>query len=114
MDSRSPALQTRLETLVEQFARFREHAKPHQRVPQSLRVAAVTLVQAGVKPSIVGKRCGLQTAQLKAWRERVDVPSMLLTTPRVLQVVASPVGDNSEARARVTIEGKKVVIELPF
>ena len=107
-----PTLNERLDALREMYAEYRAHAKPRERVPDDLRAATLDLIEAGVPQGIVEASCNVQNRQLDRWRDRRGgvgpVPSA-----RVLRVVESPRAATG-GTAKVTIEGKRIIIELPL
>ena len=111
-----PTLNERLDALQEQYAEYRAHAKPRERVPDNLRAATLDLIDAGVPRGVVEASCGVQQRQLAFWRDRRSGLAPF-PVPRVLKVVDAPVtaapASTPGATARVIIEGKRIIIELP-
>jgi len=66
----------RVSSLRKRFARFRRAHKPHTRIPDELRAAAVAAVQRGVAPSILKMTCGVSSRQLGQWRPKTTKASV--------------------------------------
>lgn len=107
-----PTLTARLNALQQRYAEYRTHARPRGRVPEDLRTATLELVDAGLKPGVVEKSCCLQWGQLKRWRER-RIARMGSRSTRILEVVDGNASAPMET-ARVTVEGKRLVLEFPL
>lgn len=101
----------RLAALQGEYAEYRARAKPRERVPDALRVATLVLIDSGVRLRAVLDACRLQHHQIARWRVQRD-GSPASPAPRVLKVVDAP--SAPDAAARVTIEGRRIVIELPL
>ena len=106
------SLNDRIAGIAEQFAEFRARAKPRERVPEDLRVAILALTDAGVSLSTAARACGIQLGQLIRWRDRRVMAAP--PPPRILKVVDTPAPPTSDECARVTIDGRRIVIELPL
>ena len=112
MSDHDPTLRDRLDALAEEYAEFRARGKPHSRVSDALRIATLDLIAAGLSQGVIERSCGLQSGQIKRWRARLsDISSA--KPPRILEVVADR-PDKSDRSARVIIEGKRIIIELPL
>ena len=105
----APTPGDRLQALADQYATYRENAKPRERVPDALRAATLDLIDSGISPGVVVAACRVQRPQLALWRRRRSGRGD--REPRILQVVEAPATGSS---VRVTIESKRIVIELPL
>ncbi len=54
--------------LVGAFARFRSKHKRGSRIPDELRAAALLVLEQGVTPVELQRRCGVSWGQIMAWR----------------------------------------------
>jgi hypothetical protein len=105
------SLTKRLETLQQRFVSLR-NVKSRARVPEALRKAALELIDAGVSQTAVVRSCRVSWEQIRRWRKRVSAGE-----PRVLDVVDSRTPAalaETNLATRVTIEAKRIIIELPL
>ena len=97
--------------MQKRYGEFRSNAKPRERFPEGLRVATLDLIDSGVPQSIVEATCKVQGQQIARWRDR---HSGLDPVPvaRVLKVVDTAAA--TSGAAKITIEGRRIIIELGF
>ena len=81
----------RVEALRQRFTRFRRAHKPRTRYPRALRTAVLAALRGGATEPDLRRACGLQAAQIAAWRQREEVEAQQRTTvgpaARVFSVV---------------------------
>ena len=112
MSDQDSTLRDRLESLAEEYAEFRARKKPNDRISDSLRIRTLELITAGMSQGVVERSCGIQSSQIKLWRTRLSGISSA-KPPRILEVIADA-PDKLSRSARVIIEGKRIIIELPL
>ena len=101
-----------LEILVEKYATFLHKPKPRGPVPRSLRRAAVELVASGLDSSLVEKKLGFRWGQIRRWRAASAKTPTVARRTRMLEVVPDVASQPPPQTARVTIEGRRITIEL--
>jgi transposase-like protein len=58
-----------LRQLSEEFSRFRQTGRKNRRIPQTLRAAALNLIDRGIPITAVKNACGVSSKQLGHWKK---------------------------------------------
>ena len=58
-----------LRQLSEEFSRFRQTGRKNRRIPQTLRAAALNLIDRGIPITAVKNACGVSSNQLGHWKK---------------------------------------------
>ncbi|MBC7659452.1 MAG: hypothetical protein H7249_07060 [Chitinophagaceae bacterium] len=78
-----------LKSLIADFKAFRSQSRPHTRIPEHLRRAALDAIASGLKPSLVARNLKVSPSQLIRWQQRDFCQTIPKDAPRILDVIPS-------------------------
>ncbi|MBC7532841.1 MAG: hypothetical protein H7318_14810 [Oligoflexus sp.] len=103
-----------LKSLKADFKAFRTQSRPHTRIPDHLRRAALEAIASGLKPSLVASNLKVSPSQLIRWQQRNFPKAIPKDAPRILDVIPLIPGPVIPTGLRVTYEAGRLVLELSF
>lgn len=103
-----------LKSLKADFKAFRSQSRPHTRIPEHLRFAALDAIAFGVKPSLVASTLKVSPSQLIRWQQRSFPQAIAKAAPRILDVIPLIPGPVIPTGLRVTYEAGRLLLELSF
>ena len=103
-----------LKALKADFEVFRAQSRPHSRIPDHLRLAALEAIASGPKPSLVASKLKVSPSHLTRWQQQISAQAIPKDAPRILDVIPLIPVPVIPTGLRVTYEAGRLLLELSF